>query len=254
MDCKPAFATDVRESLYDLIRVDRSGEDALPPAILSFFRQVIIYPAVSYTMYDAFKVRYGKNGIEVIMQYAEACPEIKNNPKFSAFEAYNDLVDAAQRENVDDAFSALDEMPDDVNVRRDIADHIRMCSLNRHSQSETTALIFELCINFLKEGNFRFDAIFGRMKNEESQRLLSLNDARRSEEHIDIESSTKEFSMRMQRPKFLYLISLILTAIRNTSIRYVPILSLFWGYMSTDLLFLLKSLRFLFSGLIHQNA
>lgn len=194
MDCKPAFATDVRESLYDLIRVDRSGEDALPPAILSFFRQVIIYPAVSYTMYDAFKVRYGKNGIEVIMQYAEACPEIKNNPKFSTFEAYNDLVDAAQRENVDDAFSALDEMPDDVNVRRDIADHIRMCSLNRHSQSETTALIFELCINFLKEGNFRFDAIFGRMKNEESQRLLSLHDARRSEEHIDIESSTKAFS------------------------------------------------------------
>ena len=54
-------------------------------------------------------------------------------------------------------------------------------------------MIFELCINFLKEGNFRFDAIFGRLKNEEAQRLLSLHDARRSEEHIDIESSSKAF-------------------------------------------------------------
>ena len=194
VDCKSAFSSDVHENLYELISADRSGEEMLPPAIFSFFRQVIIYPAITYTMYDAFKVRYGKNGIDIIMKYASASPEIHNNPKYSAIEAYNELVKAALGEDVDGAFSALDDMPDEASVRRNIADHIRMCSLNRHSQSETTALIFELCINYLKDANFRFDAVFSRMKNDEAQRLLALHDPKRPEEYIDNESSAKAFA------------------------------------------------------------
>ena len=193
-DCRSAFEENVRETLYDLISADRSAEQMLSPEVLTPFRQAVIYPGVTATMYDAFKVKFGKNGIQTIMKYAEDSPEVARNPKFLAIKAYNELVDAARREDIGGAFGALSIMPEEPSVRRNISDHIRMCSLNRHTQSEGTALIFELCINVLKDGSFRFDAIFSRMKNDESQRLLSLHDPKKPEELIENESAIKAFT------------------------------------------------------------
>ena len=53
----------------------------------------------------------------------------------------------------------------DSRTRYDISEHIRMCSLNRNTQSQKTALLFELCINALKDSGFRFDAVYTQFKN-----------------------------------------------------------------------------------------
>jgi hypothetical protein len=55
-------------------------------------------------------------------------------------------------------------MPDNKNVRHDIADFVRMCALDTANQDERTTFIFELIIGYLKTESFRFDTLYTKYR------------------------------------------------------------------------------------------
>ena len=164
-DCKAAFGDVKWATLYEIIEADRIGAATLPQGPLSALRSILIYPAAVNSIYDVFKVKQGKDGINVIKRFAENNAAISESTGYKEIEEYVEMVDAVCAEDAERAFSHLKRLPDDPAVRYDISEHIRMCSLNRNTQSEKTALIFELCINALKDAGLRFDAVFTQYKN-----------------------------------------------------------------------------------------
>ena len=164
-DSKAAFGDSAWATLYDVIGADRFGAACLPTRPLELLRSMIIYPAVMNSVYDVFKVRYGKDGVGILKRYAEGNAYLLGCERYKAVEEYVALVDAAVGEDTESVFLHLTRLPNELAVRRDISEHIRMCSLNKNTQSEKTALLFELSINVLKDSMFRFDAVFTQYKN-----------------------------------------------------------------------------------------
>jgi hypothetical protein len=137
------------------------------------FREQIIYPTVINTLYDVFKVRLGKDGIAVLEGYAKGKAVVTESERYKTVMEYVGMVEAAVAEDTESVFRHLIKLPTDGETRRDISDHIRMCSLNKNEQSEKTAILFELCINVLRDSTFRFDAIYTQYKNASIQRKRS---------------------------------------------------------------------------------
>ncbi len=172
-DCKRAFGDRKLATVYEVIDADRIAATALPPHSLAALRRLILYPATVGSIYDVFKVKYGKDGINILKNYAKDNKVITESAQYRATIEYVRMVEAALAEDTQQVFLHLTRLPDDPAVRYDVSEHIRMCSLNRNTQSEKTALLFELCINALKDSGFRFDAVFAQYKNAVIKRKKS---------------------------------------------------------------------------------
>ena len=163
-------------TLYEIIAADSRAEGVLKGQMLDQFRKIIIYPAVTAKLYDVFTVRLGKDGIMQAMKYAEGKSEVLTSRQYGTITDYNELVDCALKGDTTGAFRVVDRLPTDKDVRSDIAEHLLMCKLDRANQSEKTVCIFELIINYLRSGFFRFDTLYPRYrKHFEDQRAEETN-------------------------------------------------------------------------------
>ena len=163
-------------TLYDMLRADAACVAELSPELCSLFRKSIIYPAVTACMFDVFKVRYGKDGIKTVMAYAKDKEEILSSPEYAVVDKYVRMVKFVNKGDVESAFAIVYNLSDSAVLRQDIADYTLMCSLDRAKQGETTVLTYELIINYLKLGNFRFDTLYSKYRK-------SFEELRASEEN-----------------------------------------------------------------------
>ncbi len=160
IDGTSALLLDVRATLYDFLAADAEAKRVLPTELYSLLCNRLIYPAVIYSFYDVFKVRYGKDGIQTIVNYVAENPTLTESEQYNTVLKYIELTEHAAAENATGVFACIAALPEDQRTRVDIADHIRMCALNRNLQSPKTALIYELCINYLKGSKLRFDTVY----------------------------------------------------------------------------------------------
>lgn len=175
-------------TMYGLINADKSAERVLPKEIVGLFRELIIYPAIINTYYDAFNLRYGRLGIETATRYSRIDKRLRECSQYTTILDYLDFKECVNKEDTTGAMAIIKKFPPLQSVRRNIAEHIRMCLLNRNTQSRKTALIYELSINYLRDGSFRFDAVYNqyrKLSGDVVEKKLGLS---ATAEKIDIES------------------------------------------------------------------
>ncbi len=162
---------DVEATLYDFIALEEELQKALPERLCAMICEKIIYPAVVYSFYDVFNVKYGKDKIATLIKYASDKPVLNQSEQYATVLRYIELTKRAEAEDTTGVFMNLETLPSDQRTRAYIADHIRMASLNRSIQTPKTALIYELCINYLKTGTFRLDIVYQQYKNSVYSKL-----------------------------------------------------------------------------------
>ena len=151
-------------TLYEILQIDKAVDNYLPENQARHFRNTIIYPTIPYTFLDVFKVKYGKDGIDMLLKYTHGKPSLTNTPQYLVLQNYLTMVDAAKRGDTEEAFRQVMAMPNNKIVRQDIADFVRMCALDTANQDENTTFIFELIIGYLKTENFRFDTLYTKYR------------------------------------------------------------------------------------------
>ena len=151
-------------NIYEILAADSRAEGILKGEILDSFRKCIIYPAVCEKLYDVFTVKLGKDGIEQAMKYAKGKADVLSSHQYSVITDYNEIVDCCLKGDTSGAFKVALRLPDDRAVRGEIAEHLLMCDLDRANQNERTVCIFELIINYLRSGFFRFDTLYPRYR------------------------------------------------------------------------------------------
>lgn len=156
---------DTEATLYDFVSLEKELKAALPEELYAMICERVLYPAVIYSFYDVFKVKYGKDGIDRLMEYVRGKKYLTDSEQYAAVLRYTELTKHAEAEDATSVFTCLEALPLNGQTRIDISDHIRMCSLNRNTQTPKTAMIYELCINYLKTGSHRFDLVYQQYKN-----------------------------------------------------------------------------------------
>ena len=167
-------------TMYEIMQADRMAGAVLPDRIAEHFRRTIIYPTVVHTYLDVFKVRYGKDGVNTMLEYTEGNDLLCVGEPYRVVKKYVSMVEKCKSSDTEGAFRIAAAIPDEGTLKQQISDHIRMCALDTAEQSNATALTFELLINYFKGGNFRFDALYSKYR-------------RRIENDSDEQSAVKEF-------------------------------------------------------------
>ena len=151
-------------TFYEVMQADKAAGLNLPENLANHLRKTIIYPTVPATFFDVFKVKYGKDGIDSLLKYAGNNHTLAKSPEYIVVQNYISMVDMAKRGDTDGAFRIATKLPDNRIVRQDIADYIRMCALDTANQSESTVIIFELLISYLKNETFRLDTLYTKYR------------------------------------------------------------------------------------------
>ncbi len=162
---------DVQATLYDFLSADAEAKRLLPEELYRLLCEKLIYPAVIYSFYDVFKVKYGKEGIDLLIKYVGENSALCEAEQYERVLKYTELTGRAEQEDATGVFICIGGLPEDQKTRIDIANHIRMCALNRSTQSEKTALIYELCMNYLKTSQLRFDNVYEQYKKSVEDRM-----------------------------------------------------------------------------------
>ncbi|MBQ8302618.1 MAG: hypothetical protein IJX97_03600 [Clostridia bacterium] len=151
-------------TVYEIMAADAAASATLGESDLELLREVVIYPAIKATALDVFKVKYGKEGVDALVRYAKGRENKLASENYAIVTEYVKMTSLCAKGDTEGVFRIAAALPEDRELHSDIADHILMCTLNTSSQSATTACTYELLINYLKTGNFRFDAIYSKYR------------------------------------------------------------------------------------------
>lgn len=152
-------------TVYDILSADSAAEKLLAGEVLDGFRKSIIYPTFKERIFDVFKVKLGKAGVDAVVKYAKGREEILSSYQYGVLTDYVNIVDRCLAGDAGAAFKLVEKLPDIPALRQEMAEHILMCQLDRANQSELVVCCLELAINYLKSGSFRFDTLYPRYRN-----------------------------------------------------------------------------------------
>ena len=150
-------------NLYDFLRLEYTLA-RIPQSGAELIRRVIIYPHMVNTIYDVFKLKYGKNGIERLQKYAEGREAVKSSAQYKTVLDYLLICEMIKEGNIVGVFKIIQRLPASEVLRRDIAEYINAGDIGNMNLSNKAEILFSLVINYLRTGNFGFDALYFRYK------------------------------------------------------------------------------------------
>ena len=164
-------------TLYDILAVDEKAVLSLTPAALSSFRENLIYPAILHTFLDVFKLELSESGLERLTAYALNNPTLADTEEYRVILDYLKIIEFCKGEATEDAFILARNMPDDEDVRADIAKHLN----NQYIDpiSDIAECTHRLLVSYFGERRFAFAELYSHYQRvyedeiEENGGLLS---------------------------------------------------------------------------------
>lgn len=163
-------------TLKDMLDRDKLAENSLPADVIELFRQIVIYPAVLFTLHHAFGTDEGSVGVDAIVAYAEQHPYIASTNEYRVILDYLALVHKCGLGDTEGAFKIAIGFPESPELRASIAAYIKAKAYNPDTQDDETAATYELLVDYLSTGNLGFGALYSRyMKHFEDIRIEENN-------------------------------------------------------------------------------
>ncbi len=149
-------------TLRDMLERDAAAEENIPADMIELFRQVVIYPAVLFTMHQAFGVEEGSVGVAAVVDYAVKNPYISASLEYRMIMDYLELVRDANLGDIENAFKCAFRLPESAELRASVAAYIKANDYKPNTQDAETAICYELIMNYLLSGNFSFDELYSK--------------------------------------------------------------------------------------------
>ncbi len=158
------FATTVvavwPSTLKDMLEKDRVAEETLSPDVIPLFRQMVIYPAVVFTLHHAFGTDEGSVGVDGAVEYAEKHPYIASTKEYRVILDYLSLAHKCGLGDTEAAFKLAIGFPESAELRSSIAKYIRANAYKPDTQDAETAATYELLMDYLSCGNLGLGALY----------------------------------------------------------------------------------------------
>lgn len=145
-------------TLYDILAVDEKAALSLTPAALASFRGNIIYPAITHTFLDAFNLKLGTDGLERLVAYVNANPALADTEEYRVILDYLSMQEFCRGEAVEDAFILADGMPEDEDIRAEIAEHLKARPV--YSDSDIAECTHSLLVSYFADGGFELGDLY----------------------------------------------------------------------------------------------
>lgn len=145
-------------TMYDIISVANTAAVSLSPICLEKLSENIIYPAILHTLLDVFNLELGRDGIEALRVFVENNPALQGSREYSVILDYIRMVELSANGDTEGAFAIAVHLPEQEEVRRNIAEHLE--DHHNPSDSDSAECTHRLLVEYLREGKFAFDEVY----------------------------------------------------------------------------------------------
>lgn len=149
-------------TLGDMLKIDGVAEGELPADMLEPFRQIAIYPAVIFTLHQAFLNEGGVYGVDAAIAYADKNPYIASTAEYRVIADYLEMCRKCDLGDIEDAFKLAMGLPASPELRQSIAAYMRANAYKPESQDAETMVAYELMMDYLSTGNVGLGECYAR--------------------------------------------------------------------------------------------
>ena len=149
-------------TLKEILERDGMAEQSIPADMIDLFRQIVIYPAVVYTLHQAFSTDEGAVGVDLAVAYAEKNPYIASTGEYRVITDYLSLVHKCGLGDTEGAFKIALSFPESQELRAAIGGYIRAKNYHPDTQDAETMATYELIVDYLTTGNLGFGTVYNR--------------------------------------------------------------------------------------------
>lgn len=149
-------------TLSEMLERDSIAEKNLPADSIELFRQVVIYPGILFTIYQAFGVAEGSDKVADLVAYAEKNPYIASSLEYRMILDYLEMTRKCDLGDIEGAFKHVIAFPEAAELRASISDYLKDKVYKPDTQDPETAIGYELLINYLSTSAFGFDELYSK--------------------------------------------------------------------------------------------
>ena len=151
-------------TLKEILRQSKTAEATIPSEVEGTFRHIIVYPALRFTLHQAF-ITPGDDSLEAVIKYAEDNPVIAESGEYRLIADYLEMVKKCQIGDIESALKTAIRMPVSVELRTSIANYLGVTSYDPDSQEPETTCAFELVMEYLSTARFSFDKMYSKYQS-----------------------------------------------------------------------------------------
>ncbi len=162
--------------LYDWLEADRVAEEKLstdPNGFAYLLRLKVTQPAIENALTDVFDTRLGKDGLQIIEQYALGNSELLDAEAYKVIGLFLNWKESVERKDGQTVFQCLKQMPQDVALRQKMAGYIRTCLGNKAENDPGQGVLYEMSASYLGKGVLLSETAYRRCKEQLTEPLIA---------------------------------------------------------------------------------
>ena len=152
-------------TLKEILEMDKLAENKISTDVIEIFRQIVIYPAVVFTLHHAFSTDANAVGVDDAVAYAEKNPYIATTQEYRVILDYLSLVHKCGLGDTEGAFKIAIGFPGAPELRVSIAEYIRVNAYSPDTQDSETMATYEMVMDYLASGMLDCAALYARHKS-----------------------------------------------------------------------------------------
>ena len=162
-------------TLKEMLEMDKAAEETVSADVIPIFRQMVIYPAVVYTIHHAFGTDEDSVGVDAIVSYADKHPYIAFTGEYRVIVDYISLIHKCDLGDTESAFKIALGFPESPELRASIAGYIKANAYKPDTQDNETAATYELLIDYLSAGKTSLGTIYSKYMKQIEDTLIEEN-------------------------------------------------------------------------------
>lgn len=168
-------ADDQGANLYDWLNADQIAEEKLATdqnAFAYLLRLKVTQPAIEKTLTDVFDIRLGKDGLQIIEGYAQRNSELLDTQAYKVIRLFRYWKESAEGKDGQTVFQCLKQMPGDADLRRKMAEYIRVCLGKQAENDPGQGVLYEMSASYLSKGVLLSETVYQRCKEQLTEPLF----------------------------------------------------------------------------------
>lgn len=159
-------------NLYHWLEADKIAEEKLTTdqnAFAYLFQMRVIHPAVANALTDAFDIRLGREGIQIVRHYTENNAELLATQEYKVIQNFLNWQEAVERKELQTVFLCLKQIPREETLRAKIAGYVRTCLLEKEENGPYQRVLYDMSACYLDKGTLLSETVYPTCREQMTQ-------------------------------------------------------------------------------------
>jgi len=169
---EPLFGAEAEKTtLYQWLAMEECLQASFAGSCIAtweILRDKFIHPGIMERINDIYSVKLGKDGIEVITQYAKNHSYLRDSEVYKAIATLRQLIEAVESADAGHTFRTLWSLLQEEGDYSAMADYLLHTQLSWEIQTPEQGILWCLCGNALKDRKFLSPELYQQAKNSYS--------------------------------------------------------------------------------------